>query len=694
MPLTPTQSLAIDPTSHTLVEAGAGAGKTAVLVARYLAILAHHPSLTPAHILTLTFTKHAAGEFERRITHALHELIHTDPTQKSLATTWLRQLPHAQLKTIHSFCHEIMKKWGHQIGIDPGFQIITQEKAHWRQISDHWLDTHQDHPSLMAWATQAPIGTLRPLLTQWAHSHRANPSPHHRHHGLLTHAMTLFDAIWSHYQTVCHQTHQMGFSALQTHALTLVSNPHIAQSIANQYPHLLMDECQDTDPVQWEIIDRITHFSSTPRSCLFVVGDIKQSIYGFRGAKPHIFDTIKSLMTRPHIKGQIVTLTDNFRSNHPLIDYFNGLFPRLFDAPSPLTPDLPISYTPLQSQRGHVGGVYYLHSDSGHDEGRRIAEYLQTLDNPTDTVILARSKRILDDGYAALSQAGIPATLAGQSDQLSNQDIIDVLHLGLLLEHPHDRTWWTYFLRSPWVNADIEMVSSIVNSPGFPTTFLSGNHPIASTLRTWLAHKDTHGLVAALRQACALLPPSGDDHARSMACDQILDWMAQWPPLTNATEQLESVFEEGISIPMPVPPHTVRLMTIHAAKGLEFKRVILAGMGRECIGRKPGVRSLITESEVAIRLPGDTDHEAYDQLAHTIDLKQLEEEKRIFYVACTRASEELNRQRAEGVGVVDARLGHPGQQVVAQRAVLRLAARQPELAPHHRQPRVPPMVRS
>jgi len=640
MLLTPTQQLATDPTCHTLVEAGAGAGKTAVLVARYLAILRQHPTYTPAHILTLTFTKHAAGEFERRIAQALHGIIETHPDQKNQATEWLLQLPTAQLKTIHSFCHDILKKWGHLIGIDPGFQILTQETAHWIQVRDHWLASNPTHPSLVAWATQAPLADLTHLLTQWARSTRQpiTPRQSQRHQALLHHAGTLFKLIESAYQSHCQQDHLLGFNALQSHALTLVSNPGIAQALATQYPHILIDECQDTDPLQWEIIDHITHFSHTPRVCLFVVGDIKQSIYGFRGAKPHIFEHIKHLMTRPSITGKVVTLTDNFRSHHPLIAYFNDLFPHLFHE-SPLSDALPITYTPLQSQRGHDGGVYTLLSQDSHDEAHTIATLLQSIEDPEHTVVLARSKRILDGIHTACLQAGVHATLAVQSNQLDHQDTIDLLHLALLLENPHDPTWWAYFLRSPWVNGSIQDVSTLIKQPDFKTRFLDGPHPIASTVRSWMAHKETHGLVAAIRMACTQLPANERSSERWVACDKVLEWMAGWPPMVDATHTLHHAFEEGTDVTLPVAPHTVRLMTIHAAKGLEFKRVILAGMGKECLGRKQGMRTLVTDHDVAIRLPGETDHDEYDTLSHAMAQRQLEEEKRIFYVACTRASE-------------------------------------------------------
>lgn len=636
--LTPEQKTATNPLIHTLVVAGAGAGKTSVLVARYLEILQHNPTLTPAHILTLTFTKHAAGEFEKRITQTIETQMATNPHSQAQLSTWLNQLHTAQFMTIHAFCYAIIKKWGHLISLDPCVTITPHSTLHWRRIQQHWFQQNPLHPAVTEWANILPLSELQNLLTDcFVHRRHTPPFSHHTPHHLIHATRIIYEAIYQTYRLYRTENSLIDFQDAQLYAHELVQQPLIAQSLATQYPHILIDEFQDTDPLQWDILQAITQYPHAPRVRLFAVGDIKQSIYSFRGAKPHIFsEVMASMQSTPD--SQVVTLTDNFRSTSPLISYYNTLFNALFNE----SPSSSVTYTPLQSNRAHHGGSWTLMSDADTTEATNISRLLQTLDQWDQTVILGRSKRVLEPIYTQLVTDGIPAHFQSQSNRLEQQDLIDIIHLGQLLLDPSNRTLWVYFFRSMWVNASIKTVSDWLESPQFPHSWVSQSGDWQRAWQEWESCARTRGMMDALDMALSYL----DTHAWSPTRIQELDIGWQWiqemmDPSIDIGFLFQSLLDDDTNSPPPPVQSGVRLMTIHASKGLEFYRVIVAGLGKNWIRQHHQRASLWHNDQVAIRLPGAPENPDYDQLLNQQRQNQLEEEKRLFYVACTRATDEL-----------------------------------------------------
>src|SRR5262245_58675592 len=122
------QSFALDPNRHWVVSTGAGAGKTRVLVERYLHLLMHEPSLKVNEILALTFTQKAAEEMKSRI----YQEILTQLAQSNLDTTKIERLQQIreefqnnQISTFHSFCHQLLKKYPVESKVDPNFKVMS-----------------------------------------------------------------------------------------------------------------------------------------------------------------------------------------------------------------------------------------------------------------------------------------------------------------------------------------------------------------------------------------------------------------------------------------------------------------------------------------------------------------------------------------------------------------------------------------
>ena len=125
--LTTAQEQALDIDKHTLVEAGAGAGKTMVLVLRYLTILLKNPSVTPDQILAITFTEKAAQEMMQRVSSVLQTTKSTTIKDHQAAQRILSQLHLANIQTIHSFCAKLLRQYPLESELDPNFQVIQED---------------------------------------------------------------------------------------------------------------------------------------------------------------------------------------------------------------------------------------------------------------------------------------------------------------------------------------------------------------------------------------------------------------------------------------------------------------------------------------------------------------------------------------------------------------------------------------
>ena len=123
MDLTPQQERSLDVTTHLAVTAGAGSGKTRVLVERYLSILEHDETISPRNILALTFTEKASAEMKDRVRSSLEEKFNdtSDPGWERK----ISELEGADISTIHSFCTGLIRKEPINCGVDPDFHVIT-----------------------------------------------------------------------------------------------------------------------------------------------------------------------------------------------------------------------------------------------------------------------------------------------------------------------------------------------------------------------------------------------------------------------------------------------------------------------------------------------------------------------------------------------------------------------------------------
>ncbi|SDT34621.1 ATP-dependent exoDNAse (exonuclease V) beta subunit (contains helicase and exonuclease domains) [Friedmanniella luteola] len=492
-------------------------------------------------------------------------------------------------------------------------------------------------------------------------------------------------------------------SRLEFHDLLVLARELLRTSAStrrdlhDRYQRLLLDEFQDTDPIQIELAVRIAGGEEAaandwrdvvvPAGRLFVVGDPKQSIYRFRRASIATY-----LDAQKHL-GETVSLTTNFRTVAPILDWVNAVFAQLIQA----EPDGQPSYEPLNLAREDVGrgpGVMLLGAEPHRDLPRASAAILRTreaadvagavtqamteswqvFDRVTqswrrcrldDIAVLVPARTSLPFLEEALDAAGIEhrteaSSLVYQADEVRSllacvravADPTDSLALVQALRSPlfgcgDDDLWrWKYAGGAFNIYARLENAALNVGPVGSALTYL---RQLAFDSR-WRTPSEVLGAVVADRRMLELAAtgPRARDAWRRLrfVVDQARAWAESSDGgLRNYLAWAAHQGQETSRVAESVLPETdadaVRVMTIHAAKGLEFPIVILSGLTAQS-NRRRGVQVLWPASGgYAVKLSSSVQTEDFDA-AQPID-EQMDdlEKRRLLYVAATRARDHL-----------------------------------------------------
>ena len=470
----------------------------------------------------------------------------------------------------------------------------------------------------------------------------------------------------------------------------LRDHPNVRKELKQRIRHLLLDEFQDTDPIQYEIV---LYLAEEPESIaadwrevrlepgkLFVVGDPKQSIYKFRGADIEAYTTLlEDILDEPPMR-----LSVNFRSHDRLVDVVNGVFGSLLQEkekiqpvyhPAHPRPDAPAA---LDAQKVEVrivepeGGKLWNAEEAARAEARTLARWIRedlvrVEEIPDaggrirameygDIVLLFRKTTGIGSYIDALRELNIPYLVESVRGFFETQEITDFLNLLATLAFPENRLALAGVLRSPlggltdkelleWSQADGELAK---NSPKAETVIRRLDNlrkdvqrlPVSEALDQILQR------LPVLETATLLAGEQGRSNvlkARSMALERenrlgagfsgLVDWL-----LSRAREARD----EGESPLAEENINAVRLMTVHKAKGLEFPVVVLAGL--QAGGRHPksrvDVRRNTSSGTWGLRIGSVQTPWMVRADDRDADLEDAEE-RRLFYVAATRARERL-----------------------------------------------------
>lgn len=476
------------------------------------------------------------------------------------------------------------------------------------------------------------------------------------------------------------------------------SYPDTIDAFAQEWDYWLIDEYQDTSPFQVELIRRLS--GDRPN---FIVGDPQQSIYLFRGARSEVFaEKEKEILAGG---GSQDVLSRNYRSRPELLTFFNDLFSRLDPPFRPMEPNLAdgdaldsnrciarIVMAPEASRSGEsssevprsnpalaetlrsedksrVGADLESETVSPDIEMKSLVRHVQELLKEgagyDDICILARTNQTLLDVAGWLDKFRLPTHVHAASGFYSRRETMDALALLKFLVNPHDNINLVQVLRSPWFRVKDDELTSLLQAKAgshWETVSAAERPPEAvERLRRWIALRADLGIGECFRRALIEAGFIDLSHLHDVSGRResnvwkLLSKLAssEGKPGFNyidfiASSEVDlreaSGAEESDAI-AAVEPDRINLMTIHAAKGLQFKHVCLPRMGQ-----KPRLTSSLEFAfdeglgRWALRVPRGDSLEMTSSLAEKawIELFQRQERQehaRVLYVALTRAVE-------------------------------------------------------
>lgn len=469
----------------------------------------------------------------------------------------------------------------------------------------------------------------------------------------------------------------------------------IRERLDYRISHLLVDEFQDTSPLQVDLLKRLTSgWEHEPHRSLFLVGDPMQSIYRFRKADVGLF-----LHIRQHGLGKLhpepLRLYLNNRSHAEIIDWVNQTFDSVF-APADDIMVGAVTYAPSVPNKGasphaRVSIHPIISGDRAPDTGdtapksladeREAATMLELIrsarsENPDGTIaVLVRARSHLDALVSQLQQAALPFQAVEIDALAARQPVQDLVSLTRALHHPGDRVHWLAVLRAPWCGltlADLHTLAaddhqqtlwSLMQDDNRLNTLTKDGYarlrPIRQAFAEAYAQRGlqrprrwVEGVWHAIGGPACLTNPADTDDV--VAYFQLLDDIEDRGALdlSRLDESLGRLFAAPDARP---DSRHIQLMTIHKSKGLEFDTVILPGLHRT---PPPDDKALLLWDNSLLALDG---HEhlvvapapaigsaetaiptPYDLLRSLERARRLNEDKRVLYVAVTRAIRRLH----------------------------------------------------
>ncbi len=499
----------------------------------------------------------------------------------------------------------------------------------------------------------------------------------------------LYQDVLARYQEEKAKDSVVDFDDLLEFAHRLVQNGRVRNVLRRRYPFLLVDEFQDTNHLQWQILLPLIG----PESNFFAVGDTKQSIYRFRDADVSVFRKVQRWVER---RGRLLELRENYRATPQLVESSNQIFRDLFrlrlDYEAVYQEMKPCRPVPLSTRAGATSSVRSFFYDTLPDgfptEADFSVEAIEQLVKEGfrrgEIAILLRSRTRLKDFERALSRRQVPfVTLAGAS-LYDEPEVLDLTNLLAFLDNPSFDIALLGILRSPLFNFSDEDLFLLSRLPGEGFwAKLNSEDPVSSPasrkpshwrfarrkLEEWQTRYRFETLASFLASALdetgyrEIVSASRRGIQAHANLGKFLDLVRSFElghgpalrPLLRFLDALRSVDPaDGGSTGEESSEGAVRIYTIHGAKGLEFPAVVLPDLGSPLPTQHRSrfyCESFVVAHErktffgMRIRNPDDRHQEweppAYRMLRRLETYRQLAEEKRLLYVAATRAQDRL-----------------------------------------------------
>ncbi|MBI2022627.1 UvrD-helicase domain-containing protein [Candidatus Daviesbacteria bacterium] len=589
--LNPIQQKAVKQTDGPiLVLAGAGSGKTRVLTYK-VAYLIGEKKVDPANILTVTFTNKASGEMKERILKLLsHNTSHITH--------------HPLMGTFHSICSKILRREGFAIGLAPGFSIYDE--------GDALAVVKEAMEKLNISVKQINPGAVRHTISGAKNEVISELEYPQYVRGYFQETVA---KVYLEYQKILRQNQALDFDDLLMHTISLFqTNPQILLRYQMQFQYILVDEYQDTNAAQYQLIKMLAQRYRN----LCVVGDASQAIYGFRGAD---FRNIVNFK-KDYPEAKVFNLEQNYRSTQIILDAAQAVI-----SENKLHPILKLW---TDKKKGPKIAIFQARSEI--DEALFLLDQINSL--------IREDKKLTLNSFAVLYRtnaqsraleevflkAGLPYKLVGGVQFYERKEIKDVLSYLRLMANPKDsisrkriekigkgRAQKFFDLISQFTQGDAKTPSRAAGRMIPPWRENDKAEHEGVKRQTTLEIMD---LILEKTEYLEYLDDGTEQgKVRIENVKELRSVAEQFSDLTQFLENVALIQDNQMpdSKLEESQREAVTLMTIHAAKGLEFPVVFIVGMEE---GLFPHSRSML-------------------------DPNQMEEERRLAYVGITRAKNQL-----------------------------------------------------
>lgn len=590
-----------------LVMAGAGSGKTRVLTHR-IAYLIEAKHVLPWHILAITFTNKAAREMQERIANLLGD---------DAKDIWV--------STFHALCVRILRRDIEILGYNRAFTIAdpSEQRTLVKQIcGDLNIDTEKFDPrQILAAISNAKNAMETPAV--YLAKHRG---PFHQ----------MVGQVYTQYQQALQTNQSLDFDDLIMKTIELFEkSPETLQRYQQKFQYIHVDEYQDTNDAQYQLVNLLAKGYQN----LCVVGDADQSIYGWRGANMNNILNFE----RDYPQAQTVMLEQNYRSTKTILQAANEV----------IANNLQRKDKNLWTQNDAGDKISYYRAQNEHDEARFIVQQIQTQmreqgRHANDFAVLYRTNaqsRVIEETFL---KSSIPYTMVGGHKFYDRKEIRDILAYLTLIANPNDSMSFMRVVNTPKRGigtTSVEHLRAFAMENNWPMLYAAQNVMMATELGAAAKNKlEAFGMLMDDLRAQAkimsitdltdyILDKSGYDEAlrqdkslqaqaRRENLDEFKSVTAEYDkqhaddevdPLEKIVNFLADLALVSDQDDVDEQEPAVTLMTLHAAKGLEFPVVFLVGMET---GVFPLARSMENNEE-------------------------MEEERRLAYVGITRAERKL-----------------------------------------------------
>ncbi|BBE30890.1 DNA helicase [Tepiditoga spiralis] len=572
---------------RSLIIAGPGSGKTRVITYKIAYLM--YNGINPKNILLVTFTRAAAKEMIERV--------------KNVTNSDIEEMTAG---TFHHVCNAILRRYAGKLGYKNNFTILDSEDAKdvlkiaRNEYKENIGDRAQKLPKenvimkIISYSKNT-LKSLRESILEVSSN--------------LIEYENDIEYIWQKYAEIKKDINAMDYDDILVNTAVLFRmNKEILQFISSKYRYVLVDEFQDTNKIQLEIVEAL----SSVHGNLIAVGDDSQSIYSFRGAR---FENVKEFMEN----STLFKIQTNYRSTPEIVNLVNEMIP------------LNSVHKTLKSVRNSIDKPIIIETFDDLEQSEAVVKIIkEKLDEglePNEIAVLYRSHFLSMTLQQKLDSKKIPYRLLSGKRFIETAHIKDILSFLKIVQNPYDKISWTRALKLfPKIGSKtaVRVYENIFDSLndnknleiGLETSLLKKNKNVLNFFVELFKNNTASDIIEYVfknhyKEYSKLT--FKDSRSRNMDIERFIEIADKYETLEKFLEEM--TLSENIKVSSSrkeKEEKEVTLTTIHGSKGLEWKVVILISVN-----------------------PGDFPN------GMAIREKRIDEEERLFYVAITRAKNEL-----------------------------------------------------